>query len=92
MKKWVDGTVSSVTIDLRNYAPGSSLPDLEEGNTRFWDEFPKENGFTVLCEWGTVRKGKPFVKYASCHDLRRSFGERWAARVMPIGILSLQLD
>ncbi len=23
------------------------------------------------------------VKYASAHDLRRSFGERWAARVMP---------
>lgn len=23
------------------------------------------------------------VKYASAHDLRRSFGERWANRVMP---------
>jgi len=23
------------------------------------------------------------VKYASTHDLRRSFGERWAGRVMP---------
>jgi integrase len=23
------------------------------------------------------------VKYASAHDLRRSFGERWAQRVMP---------
>jgi integrase len=23
------------------------------------------------------------VKYASVHDLRRSFGERWAARIMP---------
>ena len=23
------------------------------------------------------------VKYASAHDLRRSFGERWATRVMP---------
>lgn len=23
------------------------------------------------------------VKYASAHDLRRSFGERWAARIMP---------
>jgi integrase len=29
--------------------------------------------------------GKPrkVVKHASAHDLRRSFGERWAARVMP---------
>ncbi len=26
---------------------------------------------------------KEVVKYASAHDLRRSFGERWAARVMP---------
>lgn len=23
------------------------------------------------------------VKYASAHDLRRAFGERWAARIMP---------
>jgi integrase len=29
---------------------------------------------------GKLRK---VVKYASAHDLRRSFGERWAARVMP---------
>jgi integrase len=27
------------------------------------------------------RTGK--VKYASAHDLRRSFGERWSSRVMP---------
>jgi len=25
----------------------------------------------------------PKVKFASAHDLRRSFGERWATRVMP---------
>jgi integrase len=35
------------------------------------------------------RKGKDgtlteVVKYASAHDLRRSFGERWAPRVMPV--------
>ena len=23
------------------------------------------------------------IKFASCHDFRRSFGERWASRVMP---------
>lgn len=28
-------------------------------------------------------KGKPKVKFASAHDLRRSFGFRWAALVMP---------
>ena len=29
------------------------------------------------------------VKYASAHDLRRSFGERWAARVMPQTLMEL---
>jgi len=29
------------------------------------------------------------VKYASAHDLRRSFGERWAARVMPTDLMAL---
>jgi len=29
------------------------------------------------------------LKYASAHDLRRSFGERWAARVMPQVLMEL---
>lgn len=29
------------------------------------------------------------VKYASAHDLRRSFGDRWAARVMPQVLMEL---
>jgi integrase len=29
------------------------------------------------------------VKYASAHDLRRAFGERWAARVMPPQLMEL---
>ncbi len=33
------------------------------------------------------RTGK--VKYASAHDLRRSFGERWASRVMPQVLMEL---
>jgi len=33
------------------------------------------------------RTGK--VKYASAHDLRRSFGERWAVRVMPQVLMQL---
>ena len=28
----------------------------------------------------TKRHGKPYVKFASAHDLRRSFGERWSTR------------
>lgn len=34
-----------------------------------------------------ARTGK--VKYASAHDLRRSFGQRWAARVMPQILMEL---
>lgn len=33
------------------------------------------------------RTGK--IKYASAHDLHRSFGERWAARVMPQILMQL---
>lgn len=29
------------------------------------------------------------VKYASCHDFRRAFGERWAARLMPVQLMTL---
>ncbi len=29
------------------------------------------------------------VKYASAHDLRRSFGERWARRIMPVALQEL---
>lgn len=29
------------------------------------------------------------IKYASAHDLRRSFGERWAARIMPPDLMML---
>jgi hypothetical protein len=37
----------------------------------------------------TTRKGKPHIKFASAHDLRRSFGERWAMRVMPQVLMEL---
>ena len=36
---------------------------------------------------GKGRGGKS--KYASAHDLRRSFGERWASRVMPAVLMEL---
>jgi integrase len=38
----------------------------------------------------TKTKGdKETVKYASAHDLRRSFGERWSSRVMPQVLMEL---
>jgi integrase len=35
------------------------------------------------------RGDKEIVKYASAHDLRRSFGERWASRVMSQVLMEL---
>lgn len=39
----------------------------------------------------TGANGEPIVNpvYASAHDLRRSFGERWAARIMPPQLMEL---
>ncbi len=37
--------------------------------------------------WMSSVTGK--VKYASAHDLRRSFGERWSRRVMPPDLMIL---
>lgn len=33
--------------------------------------------------------GRPLVKFASAHDLRRSFGDRWARKVMPMVLQEL---
>ncbi len=46
-------------------------------------EIGEKAGVKVL----TDRKGR--VKYASAHDLRRSFGDRWARKVMPIVLKEL---
>lgn len=34
-------------------------------------------------------KAQTVTRYAGCHDLRRSFGERWSARVMPQVLMEL---
>lgn len=34
-------------------------------------------------------QGNPVVKFASAHDLRRSFGDRWARKVMPQVLMEL---
>ena len=36
-----------------------------------------------------TKLGEPVIKYASAHDCRRSFGERWAARLMPTQLMEL---
>jgi integrase len=37
----------------------------------------------------TTRMGKKHIKFASAHDLRRSFGERWSMRVLPQVLMEL---
>jgi integrase len=51
---------------------------------RVISEIGRKAGVKVLTD---QRTGK--VKHASCHDLRRSFGERWAVRVMPQVLMQL---
>jgi integrase len=34
-------------------------------------------------------KAQTVTRYAGCHDLRRSFGERWSGRVMPQVLMEL---
>ncbi len=36
-----------------------------------------------------AKGGKPIVKFASAHDLRRSFGARWSSCVMPQVLMEL---
>ena len=52
----------------------------------------------IICRTGEVakvkvaegkRKGKPHTKYASAHDLRRSFATRWVPKVMPATLQKL---
>ena len=58
------------------------LGDLQVGRTV--GKIGKAAGVKVHTD---PRTGK--VKYASAHDLRRSFGERWASRVMPQTLMEL---
>jgi integrase len=51
---------------------------------RITSKIGKKAGVKVLTD---QRTGK--VKHASAHDLRRSFGERWAVRVMPQVLMQL---
>lgn len=46
----------------------------------------KEAGVVVDRKYRKNKSGEleEVVKHASAHDLRRSFGERWASRVMPV--------
>ncbi len=34
-------------------------------------------------------RGEGHIKYASAHDLRRIFGERWSTRIMPEVLMEL---
>jgi integrase len=69
------------------FNPAGLYPDrgrLRKGNIgRTISRFGREAGVKV---W---ESGKGKVKHASAHDFRRSFGERWAMRVMPQVLMEL---
>ena len=57
-----------------------------------------DNVSTTICRFGKAagvkvdtsrRAGKEHTKFASAHDLRRAFGTRWAARIMPMDLMIL---
>ena len=52
--------------------------------TRTIAEFGRKAGIKVTTHQATAK-----VKFASAHDLRRSFGLRWASRVMPQVLMEL---
>jgi integrase len=58
------------------------LSDITVGRTV--SEIGEKAGVKVNTE---PKSGK--VKFASAHDLRRSFGERWASRIMPQVLMEL---
>jgi integrase len=61
---------------------------LAEGQVgRTFSAIGKKAGVKVKTETG--KNGQLVVKYASAHDLRRSFGLRWASRVMPQVLMEL---
>jgi integrase len=61
------------------------LPRGQVGRT--FSAIGKTAGIKVKTETG--KDGQPVVKFASAHDLRRSFGLRWASRVMPQVLMEL---
>ena len=60
------------------------------------DRVGPDRACRVICDIGEAARVKVHsdpktgrVKFASAHDLRRSFGERWSARIMPADLLVL---
>ena len=64
-------------FDLHN-ASGKRLDRFQA--MRIIGEIGRRAGVKVATK---QKGGKEVVKHATAHDLRRSFGERWASRVMP---------
>jgi integrase len=63
-----------------------------QGRAMRLERMPKDSVIRLLSEIGRkagVVVDKARGKYASAHDLRRSFGERWAARLMPQQLMEL---
>jgi hypothetical protein len=76
---------------LRNYAP--RWPgEFTSGCCPLCRRCPARRPIGIVGRLSNVKvaeKAAGKVKFASAHDLRRSFGERWAARVMRQVLLEL---
>jgi integrase len=70
----------------RVFRPGERARNEQLSANRAGDVI-KAIGAKAKVKVATSAVGK--VKYASAHDLRRSFGERWAARIMPQQLMEL---
>jgi integrase len=66
----------------RRGQPGRPLPHRV---SEIVSEIGEKAGVRVYVDPKDPKK----VKYASAHDLRRAFGERWAARLMPAQLMEL---
>lgn len=58
-------------------------PTTRHKNPRRPGEWWVSRGIAIIGEKAKVKVNNHPVKYASAHDLRRSFGTRWASRVKP---------
>ena len=75
-----------------------AIPEVDRHGRVFGLEYESDWASKVVCRIGEAagvivergtRKGKPHIKYASAHDLRRAFGLRWSKLVMPPVLMQL---
>lgn len=80
LRKFPKASRSGFVFHLRG-AAGRQIACLEEAS-RIISQIGEKARIKVKDRTGTT-------KYASAHDLRRSFGQRWAVQLMPVELMAL---